>query len=237
MGTNLKNVLIVDPTNNLVETFEGFDDCRNWEMDHCRDSFSALQRLKHSTYDLVVMDHGIGPLNPFKLMDYVALELSRSLPMVIVGNGSEPEAVHENYLWFNYPIGQHHIDALVFNTAGSENVKERKLFSLDYLNQLSDNNQEFLEESIVLFRNTLDTRLKDLTGAISDLDFEEARQIAHNIKPSFTMMGNDNGSSICHTICYDASEREIPKLAEVLKNEYELIINEIVKQFPKLKVT
>lgn len=237
MGTTLKNVLIVDPTNNLVEAFKSFDDCRNWAMEHCLDSISALQRLKNSAYDLIVIDHHITPLNPFSLMDYVSLELKKSYPMVLVGKGSEPEAVHENYLRFNYPIMQHHIDALVINTKETEDEKKKKLFSLDYLNQLSDNDQAFVEESIVLFRNTLDDRLKDLKGAITDLDFEEARQIAHNIKPSFTMMGNDNGRSICHTICYDAPEGEIPKLAEVLKNEYELIINEIENQFPKLKVT
>lgn len=236
MGTTLKNVLIVSPNGKLLEAFQGFDVSRSWEMEHCKDSFSALQSLKNSTYDLIVMDHRIEPLNPFKLMDYVFHELQKSYPMVLVGDGSEPEAEHETYLRFNYPIEQHNIDAIVFNNSRSEHKKEEKLFSLDYLNELSDNDQEFLEESILLFRNTLDTRLNDLKKAISAMDFEEARQIAHNIKPSFDMLRNIKGRSICHTICYDATEREIPNLTQVLVNEYELIITEIEKQFPKLKV-
>ena len=233
MGTILKNVLIISPTENLMEIFQSFDTCRDWEMDYCQDSFSALQRLKNSTYDLIIMDEGIGPLDPFKVMDYVFHELQKSYPMVIVGDDSKPEAIHENYQRCNYPIEQYNVDALVHY--GKSEEKEKKLFSLEYLNELSDNNQEFIEESIVLFKNTLDAKFVDLQKAISIPDFEEARQIAHNIKPSFSMLGNDAGPVICNTICYDAVESEIPELAQTLMKEYGLIVDEIEKQFPKLK--
>ena len=236
MGTTLEKVLFISPQANLLEAFKKFDVSQNWEMDYCQDSFSALQQLKHSTYDLVVMDHGIAPLDPFKLMDYMFHELQKLYPAVIVGDGSEPEAVFENYMRFNYPIEQHNIDTLVFNGNKPSHKKEEQRFSLDYLNELSDNNQEFLEESIQLFRDTLDARLEDLRKAISASDFEEARQIAHNIKPSFAMLGNDRGRSLCQAICYDATTTEIPGLSQVLIEEYELIVNEIEKQFPKLKV-
>lgn len=237
MSVISKNVLIVGSKADLVDAFHSFDSCRSWQIDHCSDSFSALQRLKQNTYDVLIMDHGIAPLDPFKLMDYVFHELKKSYQMVIVGDGSEPEEVHQNYIRFNYPIEQHNLDMLL--SSSDENAAletEKKVFSLDYLNELSDNNQEFLEESILLFRNTLDTRLAELSETVANSDFEEARQIAHNIKPSFAMLGNEVGPAICHTICYDATEKEIPKLTQDVINEYKLIINEIDKQFPKLKV-
>lgn len=233
MGTPLKNVLFVCPNESLLEAFNKFDVFNDWEIDYCQDSFSVLQLLKSSNYDLVVMDHEIQPLNPFKLMDYVFHELQKSCLMVIVGGGSEPEVIHENYIKFNYPIEQHNIDTLLVKGKESKNTKKKdELFSLDYLNELSDNNQEFLEESIQLFQNTLDIRLLDLKRAIAKPDFEEARKIAHNIKPSFAMLGNDSGRAICHTICYDATNDEIPELSQMLIKEYGLIINEIKNSSP-----
>ncbi|WP_318312723.1 Hpt domain-containing protein [Flagellimonas crocea] len=234
MGTTIEKVLFISPNSQLLEAFNNFDISRNWEMESCQDSFDALQQLKNTNFDLVVMDHKIGPLDPFKLMDYVFHELQKYCPMVIVGDGSEPEAVHENYIRFNYPIEQHNIDTLVFNTNKPTDSKEEQLFSLDYLNELSDNDPEFLLESLQLFQDTLDSRLNDLKMAVSESNINEARQIAHNIKPSFAMLGNGTGRALCQTICYDATNEEIPELSQVLMNEYELIINEIKKQFPKL---
>lgn len=236
MSTAIKKVLFVSPHESLKQAFTSFDACRDWEMDLSPNSFNALQLVKNSCYDLIIMDHGIEPLNPFKLMDYVFQELNKECPMIIVGDGSEAEGVFESYLRFNYPIEQYNIDSLFSNITVKKVEKEDQLFSLDYLNELSDNNEEFLEESIQLFRDSLAVKFEDLKKAISRFDFQETRQIAHNVKPTFAMLGNEKGRAMCHAICYDASDSEIPELCLVLKNEYNLIINEIEKQFPKLKV-
>ncbi|WP_159076470.1 Hpt domain-containing protein [Flagellimonas amoyensis] len=228
-------VLFVGLDKALLETFANHEITHDCHVEYCSDSFSALQRLKASSYNLVVMEENIAPLDPFKLMDYVFHELQKVYPMVIVGNGSHEEGTYENYTRVNHPIDGAKLDQLSLSLHHANDTVEEKLFSLDYLNELSNNDQDFLEETIQLFRDTLAVKMNELDKAILMSDFEEVRQIAHNVKPSFAMLGNEKGKSVCQTICYEAKDADIPELSQVVKNEYKLIIKEIEKQFPKLK--
>lgn len=231
----LNKVLFVGPNRELIETFTDHEISRDWDIDYCSDSFTALQRLKASPYQLVVMEEDMAPLDPYKLMDYVFHELRKEYPMIIVGKGGNPERTHENYIWLSHPVGQAQLDQLLLSLGQLDETREEQLFSLDYLNELSNNDQDFLEETIQLFRDTLAVKFDEMEKAVSETNYEEVRQIAHNVKPSFAMLGNEKGKSVCQAICYDAKDAEIPGLSQILKKEYELIVREIEKQFPKLK--
>ena len=206
-------------------------------MDSCSDSFSALQKIKRSSFNVVVMDHKIAPLDPFKLMDYILNELQKEVAMVIVDNSEgNDETGHKSYLKLSYPIDEADFDKMVAHMNSQPGrKKEHKLFSLDYLEELSDNNRDFIEESIQLFVESVSGKLKELEKSISVANYGEAREIAHNVKPTFAMLGNDKGRNICHKICHDAGDAEIPDLAKALKDESVAVINEIEKEFPQLK--
>lgn len=234
MGNSPMQVLFVSPQDSLMEEFSKFKASQDWEIQTCTNSFSALQSLKKTDFEVVVMEREIGPLDPYKLMDYIFHELQKFPLMVIVGKDTETEGVHEHHLTFNLPMDQVKMDILYSKLGSSSTDKEQQLFSLDYLTELSDNDPVFLEESIVLFRDSLAVKLEELRKVIDASDFEEARQIAHNIKPTFAMLGNTKGRALCQSICYDANDSDIADMTKVLIHEYDLIVKAVEKQFPKI---
>ncbi len=221
----------------LTVSLQKFAARNEWEMDSCSDSFNAIQKVKNAPYDMIVMDQDIAPLDPFKLMEYISHELQKVLAMVVVGNQDSNNATsHGTYLKLAYPISEEDLDKMVTHMdLVPKTEKQTKVFSLDYLIKLSDNNEEFIQESIQLFLESVSAKLEELKTAITDGNYNAAREIAHNVKPTFAMLGNDKGRDICDIICHDAEDAEIPDLAKSLEDESILITNELEKEFPQLK--
>ena len=236
MGNTQTKLLFVGLDENLVDVLKKHETSKTWYIEFCADSFTAIQKLKNNDYHMVVMDHEIAPLNPFKLMDYITQELKKNMAMTIVGNSAyASDENYASYLKLHFPMGPEDIDKMAEHMGSHTIVQEKpKPFSLNYLKELSDNNQEFIEESLQLFLDTISVKLNELEKSTLDKDYKEAREIAHNVKPTFAMLGNDEGKNICHAICHDADDSQIPPLIEALNRECDEIILEIAKEFPQL---
>lgn len=64
-------------------------------------------------------------------------------------------------------------------------------FDLAYLRSVSDNNQEFLQEMIQTFVQTIPPVLAEMQTALASGNWNRLSRLAHQIKPSFSLMGMD----------------------------------------------
>jgi HPt (histidine-containing phosphotransfer) domain-containing protein len=69
--------------------------------------------------------------------------------------------------------------------------KARKSFDLAYLRSISGNNPEFLQEMIQTFVHSIPPILKEMQAAIAGKNWKKLSRLAHQIKPSFGLMGMD----------------------------------------------
>jgi HPt (histidine-containing phosphotransfer) domain-containing protein len=65
------------------------------------------------------------------------------------------------------------------------------LYNLDYLRSVSGNNEEFIREMVTTFIQTVPSILEDMHHAIEAQEWNKLSRMAHQIKPSFTLMGLD----------------------------------------------
>jgi len=62
-------------------------------------------------------------------------------------------------------------------------------FNLHYLKNMSGDNPEFVREMVETFINSIPKLLRDMEEALGKADLVKVGKIAHQIKPSLTLMG------------------------------------------------
>jgi CheY-like chemotaxis protein len=68
-------------------------------------------------------------------------------------------------------------------------VKMETAFDFTYLRDVSGNNEEFIREMIQTFIQTIPPILSEMNTSVSKKDWESLSRLAHQIKPSFALMG------------------------------------------------
>jgi HPt (histidine-containing phosphotransfer) domain-containing protein len=66
---------------------------------------------------------------------------------------------------------------------------QNKLYDLEYLRSVSGNNEEFIREMVLTFTQTIPPLLLEMKAALENSDWQKLARHAHQIKPSFTLMG------------------------------------------------
>jgi PAS domain S-box-containing protein len=69
---------------------------------------------------------------------------------------------------------------------------QKPSYNLDYLRSVSGNNQEFIQEMVTTFIQTIPAVLDDMKTAVQESDWLKLSRLAHQIKPSFTLIGLDH---------------------------------------------
>lgn len=107
-----------------------------------------------------------------------------------------------------------------------------KLYSLNYINELSDDNEEFTILTLKIFIDSVAERIRDLKEALFKNDFNSISEIAHNIKPSFEMIENEEGAQLCEILDTKTIHLETPQLIEQLEALYHQIKQQLITDFP-----
>jgi len=234
------NMLFINSDPSEVDAFSLLSENYNWNIESSSNSFQAIQRIKENPiYNALIIDHAIQPLTPIQLIDYLTIELNINIPAVLIIEESASEDLknEELFLVMKKPITKGKLDKILYfvsESVGNSN-NQIKPYSLDYLKQLSDNDTAFILESLQIFKDSVYVKINELKQAIKNLEYNTAREIAHNIKPSFEMLDNDYSKVLCNNICYEVKDQEISFLAEKLSLEYTKIVTELKKEFPNIK--
>jgi response regulator RpfG family c-di-GMP phosphodiesterase len=109
-----------------------------------------------------------------------------------------------------------------------------KAYNLEYLRSVSGNNEEFIREMVLTFTQTIPPVLVDMKSAVESSDWEKLARLAHQIKPSFTLMGLN--ALRTNILFIEENSKQLTKLDELPQvvadfiRQCDLILPELAKE-------
>jgi len=166
----------------------------------------AIDKLTHSTYDLILMDMQMPEMDGYEAANLIRKKMHLTLPIIAmtahamsgekekclaIGMNdyiSKPFKAAELYQKINNQMNGIH-------TAMTQNLTTHSLaaknIDLTELKEMSDNNMSFIKEMLELFVSEMTNHLQQLESAIEEQDDATSEYLAHKLKSSITMIGMD----------------------------------------------
>ncbi|HZB12374.1 MAG TPA: response regulator [Chryseolinea sp.] len=183
---------------------------KNWQCftDTAENGLVALEKIKNHSYDVVLMDIQMPVMDGYETTKAIRLMNSamRDVPVIaLTANATKadvekcmaagmndylPKPFTPDDLYRKLFIDQKISPKHKIKTKTPVTVKPiGQLYNLDYLRSVSGNNEEFIREMVLTFTQTIPPLLMEMKQALSDSDWPKLARQAHQIKPSFTLMG------------------------------------------------
>lgn len=248
---NLRASQLERPTIVLVESnaperkkFSHISQMEDWNLVICEDGLDAIQWLNDNSHaDLLVIEENSTPINGYQISDYIKSELGLAMPIIISTDDTSMQQEERMLTYFEAILKKPFFEGDVISQISKTLEKSQEIspkqndyYSLNYLNELSGGDKQFIEETIELFSLTINLELKNLKEVLFQKNYIRIREIAHGIKPSFEMLENETGRGICHLLNSDAKESDIPSLIDDLNLEFMNITKQLSRDFPELNI-
>ena len=123
-------------------------------------------------------------------------------------------------------------DANSTNESNDNSTSKEHLTNLDFLREISENNETFFREFIQMFLTNTPTSLMDIEEGIASINWEKIRQSAHKVKPSFNYVGLKEMSTAAAQIENLAKKNES---METIQELFETIKKTCAKAFSELE--
>jgi PAS domain S-box-containing protein len=204
--TSQLNVLLVE--DNDINRLYAKSILTNWDcqVDIAENGLVAIEKVKNNTYDVVLMDiqmpvmDGYEATRAIRLMDpprkdtpIVALTANATKTDIekCLSSGMNdflpkpftPDDLHRK-IFKDLKIKPHRTSK-DRKPAGKKSVS----FDFSYLRSVSNNNEEFIKEMIQTFVQTIPGILRQMQECVDQKNWTQLSKLAHQIKPSFTLMG------------------------------------------------
>jgi PAS domain S-box-containing protein len=208
----------------------------------------ALEKLKKGNYDIILMDMQMPVMDGYEAIKTIRSsfpEHLRKIPIIsitasVMGEAPQKclEAGADDYVPKPYDINELRkkmekwvtlknniniqIDQIMTNhnsaTGNGGTKKEKSAIDLEYLNQLSEGDDDFSISMLSYFLDNTPTVLREMSQFYAEKDWKSLRNVAHKFKPQLTFMGiksifhevetiEQNSASVVNT-------EEIPSLIE-----------------------
>lgn len=225
---------------------------KNWNCftDTAENGLVAIEKIKNQEYDVILMDiqmpvmDGYEATRSIRMMDAP----QRDIPIVaLTANATKADvekciaAGMNDYL--PKPFSPEDLYRKLFQElriTPKEKSKKKpvangnKLYNLDYLRSVSGNNEDFIREMVLTFTQTIPPVLDEMKIALAGKDWERLARMAHQIKPSFTLMGlNPLRSSILfieENSKYSTKLDELPDVVSDFVRQCKVILPELAKE-------
>lgn len=184
---------------------------KNWNCrtETAENGLVAIEKLKTASFDVILMDVQMPVMDGFETTKAIRMmpEPHRNIPIVaLTANATRTDverclaAGMNDYL--PKPFAPDDLYRKLFEElkiAPSRPVRQQRsalpdastFYNLDYLKRVSGNNEEFIREMIQTFVSSLPQTTEGMTEAVSVKDWDRLSRLAHQVKPSFTLMGLD----------------------------------------------
>lgn len=203
--TSLEVLLVED---NDINRLYAKSILKNWNcyIETAENGLVAIEKLKGNTFDVILMDVQMPVMDGYETTRAIRMMSSpiRDTPIVALTANATKVDVDKclasgmnDYLPKPFTpddLYRKLFDELKIKPAHpierkSLEAKKKDLYNLNYLREVSGNNQEFIMEMVQTFVSTLPQVLEDMTTAVQSKDWEKLSRLAHQIKPSLTLMG------------------------------------------------
>jgi CheY-like chemotaxis protein len=182
---------------------------KNWNCftETAENGLVAVEKLKGNNFDVVLMDVQMPVMDGYEATRAIRMMSPplRDIPIVaLTANATKADvekclsAGMNDYL--PKPFTPDDLYRKLFNELKIKPAHpQRKItpivqadksyYNLDYLKEVSGNNQDFILEMVQTFITTLPQTLLELKDASTVENWDTLSRLAHQIKPSFTLMG------------------------------------------------
>lgn len=179
---------------------------KNWEcqVDIAENGLVAIEKIKNKLYDVVLMDVQMPVMDGYEATRTIRLMDSpkNSIPIVaLTANATKKDiekciaAGMNDFLPKPFTPDDLHrkiIDELKIKpNPKPKKISERKRTKMDltYLRSISNNNEDFVKEMMQTFVQSIPGVLTEMKQCLNDENWEKLSKLAHQIKPSFTLLG------------------------------------------------
>src|SRR5690606_32774063 len=177
----------------------------NCTVDIAENGLVAIEKIKYNFYDVVLMDVQMPVMDGYEATRAIRLMDShmRNAPIVaLTANATKSDIERclasgmNDYLPKPFTPDDlyrkitRELKIMLQKDADTGNIAppaRKSEFDLAYLRSISDNNQEFLQEMIQTFIQTIPPVLKDMKQSLDRKDWKKLSRLAHQIKPSFSL--------------------------------------------------
>lgn len=163
----------------------------------------AIEKLKSNSYDVILMDVQMPVMDGYEATKAIRMmpHPGGSTPIIALTANATKNDVEKclqagmnDYL--SKPFTPEDLYQMLFEklkivpvSASVVKAVINKQYDLGYLKNISGNNQEFIKEMIQTFAQSIPVSLKDMEEALNISDLIKLARIAHQIKPSMTLLG------------------------------------------------
>lgn len=224
---------------------------KNW---HCftetaENGLVAIEKIKNQEYDVVLMDIQMPVMDGYETTKAIRMMdgPQRNVPIIaLTANATKADvdrciaAGMNDYL--PKPFTPDDLYRKLFEelkiTPKEKTTKKslpgNKLYNLDYLRSVSGDNEEFIREMVLTFTQTIPPVLEEMKIALEKKDWNNLARMAHQIKPSFTLMGlNSLRASILYieeNSKYGTKLGEIPAVVSEFVQQCEAVLPDLAKE-------
>lgn len=182
---------------------------KNWQcyIETAENGLVAIEKLKGNSFDVILMDVQMPVMDGYEATKAIRMMPAplNEIPIIaLTANATKVDiekclaAGMNDYLPKPFTpddLYRKLFDELKIRPAkpvekksGIQKTKETS-YNLSYLREVSGNNEEFIQEMIQTFISTLPQIIFDMAEAMDTKDWEKLSRLAHQIKPSLTLMG------------------------------------------------
>jgi CheY-like chemotaxis protein len=225
---------------------------KNWQchIDVAENGLVAIEKIKNNFYDVVLMDVQMPVMDGYEATKAMrSMHQSAKVPIIALTANATQRDVEKCLLagmndYLPKPFTPEDLYGKLFKDLkirpafkpAHVETKPANNFSynLDYLRNISGNNTEFIQEMITTFLQTLPGILLEMKDATDAKAWEKLSRLAHQIKPSFTLMGLDCLRATILFIEENGKGRtrleELPAVIEDFTKKCEIVIQELSKE-------
>lgn len=225
---------------------------KNWNCftETAENGLVAIEKVKNQEYDVVLMDIQMPVMDGYETTKAIRMmdTPQRNVPILaLTANATKADvercmaAGMNDYL--PKPFTPDDLYRKLFKElriTPKERAKkkqaspESKLYNLDYLRSVSGNNEEFIREMVLTFTQTIPPVLDEMKAALQKKDWEILARMAHQIKPSFILMGlNSLRSNILfieENSKYQTKLEDLPGVVSAFVQQCEIVLPELAKE-------
>jgi len=182
---------------------------KNWNCftETAENGLVAIEKLKANNFDVVLMDVQMPVMDGYEATHAIRMMSSplKDIPIVALTANATKTDVEKCFAagmndYLPKPFTPDDLYRKLFNELKIKPAHpqrkitpivqaEKSYYNLDYLKEVSGNNQDFIREMVQTFITTLPQTLLELKESSTVENWDTLSRLAHQIKPSFTLMG------------------------------------------------
>lgn len=251
-AVNASQLLVLLVEDNDINRLYAKSILKNWQCytDTAENGLVAIEKIKNQAYDVVLMDIQMPVMDGYETTKAIRLMNTpmRDVPIVaLTANATKTDvekclaAGMNDYLPKPFtPDDLYRKLFIDLKITPKQKIKEKpklpvsKLYNLEYLRSVSGNNEEFIREMVLTFTQTMPNILVEMKQALRESDWAKLARQAHQVKPSFTLMGLNGlrGNILFIEENSKASTKldELPQIVLDFIHQCELVIPELSKE-------